>query len=279
MDRQRCSSGSSSFWKGPAVGVLILSTALVAACASPVPLRSGPPAGELTVFAAASLRDAFEEAAVAYHAETGTAIVLSFDASSALRAQIEQGAPADVFASADTRNAAVLAEAGLIDGAPIDFAANLLTIIVPAGNPAAIESPADLAREGVSIVAAGDEVPITGYAVEVVGNLGDLDGYPPGFAEAVHANIVSREDNVRAVVAKIALGEGDAGIVYLTDASSAGDAVVSIAIPEEANVPATYTAGVVGAAQQTAEGHAFLDWLTGPDGQAILMDHGFVPAP
>ncbi len=251
---------------------MLVSSLLATGCAAAAP-------AELTVFAAASLREAFEEMAAAYEETTGTAIVLSFDASSALRAQVEQGAPADVFASADTRNAAILAEAGLLDGEPVNFAANLLTIIVPAGNPAAIESPADLARDGVSIVAAGDEVPITQYAVEAVANLGDLEGYPAGYAEAVEANIVSREDNVRAVVAKIALAEGDAGIVYLTDASSAGGSVASIAIPEEANVLATYTAGVVGASQRTAEGHAFLEWLTGPDGQAILMDHGFVPAP
>ncbi len=252
--------------------VMLVTALLATGCAEAA-------AGELTVFAAASLREAFEEIAAAYEETTGTAIVLSFDASSALRAQIEEGAPIDVFASADTRNAAILAEAGLLDGEPVDFADNLLTIIVPAENPAAIESPADLAREGVSIVAAGDEVPITQYAVEAVANLGDIEGYPAGYAEAVEANIVSREDNVRAIVAKIALGEGDAGIVYLTDAASARDTTVAIAIPEGSNVRATYTAGVVGGSLEVTEGHAFLDWLTGPDGQSILMAHGFTGTP
>lgn len=252
--------------------LFLISTLLAHGCA---------PAGtdELTVFAAASLRGAFEEAAAAYEQETGTAIVLSFDASCALRAQIEQGAPADVFASADTRNADILAEAGLLDGEPVDFAGNLLTIIVPADNPAEITSPADLARDGLRIVAAGDEVPITQYAVEAVARLGMLEGYPAGFAEAVEANIVSREDNVRAVAAKVELGEGDAAVVYLTDAVAAGDAVTSISIPEDANVLATYAAGVVGGSDAAVDAHDFLDWLLGADGQAILVANGFTAAP
>lgn len=254
------------------MSLLTVSMVFATGCASTAP-------DQLTVFAAASLRDAFEAVAAEYEEETGTAIVLSFDASSALRAQIEQGAPADVFASADTRNAATLAEAGLLDGEPVDFAGNLLTIIVPATNPAGIGSPADLAGEGVRIVAAGDEVPITRYAVEVVHRLDMLGSYPADFASAVEANIVSREDNVRAVAAKIELGEGDAALVYLTDASAAGDAVMSISIPADANVPATYAAGVIKGSEAAADAHDFLEWLVGPEGQAILEAHGFTTAP
>ncbi|CAN5702123.1 molybdate ABC transporter substrate-binding protein [soil metagenome] len=258
--------------------MLVLAVAFMTACASPAPPGSAPPAS-VTVFAAASLRDAFEEVAIAYEEETSTAIVVSFDASSALRAQIQQGAPADLFASADTRNAAILADAGLLDGEPVNFAGNLLTIVVPAAYPADIESPADLADDGVSIVSAGDEVPITQYATEAVERMGMLEGYPAGYADAVEANIVSREDNVRAVAAKIELGEGDAAIVYATDAVAAGDAVTSIAIPSAANVPATYAAGVVGGSDAATHAHDLLEWLLGPEGQAILEANGFTAAP
>lgn len=226
--------------------------------------------GEVTVFGAASLRGAFEAFAPALEAATGITPVYSFDASSALRTQIEQGAPADVFASADTGNVATLLGAGLARD-PVVFACNQLTIIVPADNPAGIVSAMDLGRPGVKVVAAGDQVPITRYAAQLVANLGISDAY--------RANIVSREDNVAAVRARIELGEGDVGIVYLSDAMASGDAVAQVPVPAEANVPATYVAAVVAATDLPAGAAAFLDWLTGPSGQATLGDFGFLPAP
>lgn len=227
-------------------------------------------AAELTVFGAASLRGAFESFVPALAAATGITPVYSFDASSALRAQIEEGAPVDVFASADTANVTTLLDAGLAT-APVTFACNQLTIIVPTGNPAGITSAADLGRAGVKVVAAGDEVPITRYATQLVENLGIADAYA--------ANIVSREDNVAAVRSRIELGEGDAGIVYVTDAIASGDAVVQVPVPAEANVPATYAAAVVTGTDQPDESSAFLAWLTGPEGQGALGAFGFLPAP
>jgi molybdate transport system substrate-binding protein len=234
---------------------------------------------ELTVFAAASLRDVLERAKSAFESvATGTTLTLATDSSTALRTQIEQGAPADVFLSADTGNPEALVDAGLTDGAAIAFAANLLTIVVPEGNPAAIESPVDLARSGLKVIAAGDEVPISRYAAEALEKLARLPGYPSGFATAYAANVVSREDNVKAVVTKIELGEGDAGIVYVTDAR-ASSGVETIDIPGEANVPAVYAGVVVARTPHRQAARAFLDWLTGPGGQSILAEAGFQPPP
>jgi molybdate transport system substrate-binding protein len=160
----------------------------------------------------------------------------------------------------------------------VTFAGNELTIIVPIDDPAGIRTPADLARAGVKVIAAGDEVPITKYAVKLVENLAKEAGYPADFAAAYAANVASREDNVKAVVAKVELGEGDAGIVYDTDAK-ASNKVATIPIPAGAKVPARYDGVVVKASPHAVLARLFLDWLAGPDGQAILGELGFQPPP
>ena len=129
---------------------------------------------------------------------------------------------------------------------------------------------------GVKVIAAGDEVPITKYAKVLVDNLAKESGYPADFAAAYAANVASKEEDVKSVVAKIELGEGDAGIVYVTDAK-ASDKVTPIDVPESANVPATYDGVVVKTSKDAAAAKAFLDWFAGPDGQAILSDLGFLP--
>jgi len=247
-------------------------SAFAAASASP----SAEPV-ELTIFLAASLTGALEEVKTAYEADNpGTTLTLAPDSSSALRTQIEQGAPADVYLSADTTNPMTLVDAGLTEGDAVNFAGNELTVIVPTDNPAGIETPADLAGEGVIIIAAGEEVPITKYAAVAVDNLAALPDYPADFAAAYAANVASREDNVKAVVTKIELGEGDAGIVYVTDAE-ASDLVKAIEIPDDANVPATYAGVVVAASENIEAAMAFLAWFAGPDGQEILAGFGFLP--
>ena len=256
---------------------------LVAACSSSggASTTSPPSSGAsvaLTVFAAASLKNVLAEAEAAYEAATpGTDLTISTDSSSALATQIEQGAPADVFLSADTTNPQKLVDGGFASGDAIPFAGNKLTVIVPTDNPAGIQSPADLAKPGLRIIAAGDEVPITKYATQLVENLARQPDAPAGFAAAYAANVASKEDNVSAIVAKIELGEGDAGIVYVTDAAT--DEVTPIDIPNTANVPATYAGVVVGESPNHDAAAAFLDWLTGPDGQAILSSFGFLPPP
>lgn len=261
---------------GSRAGSLVLVPALIVMVGCSIPQASE---AVLTVFAAASLREAFEDMALVYQQETNVRLSLAFDASSALRTQIEQGAPADVFASADLRNAEALAAAGLTEAAPVAFAGNQLVIIVPADNPAGIRSPADLAEPRLRIVAAGDNVPITQYALQAVQNLAAIEGYPSGFADAYAANIVSREDNVRAVATRIELGEGDAAIVYATDAVVSGEAVRTIELPAEANVRATYAAVAVRSSPRLQDARAFMGWLTGSEGQRILGRHGFTSSP
>jgi len=229
----------------------------------------------LTVYAAASLKGVLEAARTAYEAATpGTSITLSTDASSTLRTQIEQGAPADLLLSADKQDPATLVDAGLTDGAAVDFAGNGVVVIVPTGNPAGIETPDELARPGVKVIAAGADVPITKYATRSVVALSREPDYPPDFAARYDANVVSREDNVKAVVAKIELGEGDAAIVYATDAR-ASTTVGTIQIPTAANVRAAYAGVVVKSSAHLAAAHAFLAWLVGSGGQAVLARFGF----
>ncbi len=246
-----------------------------AAAGSTSPASAAPVS--LTIFGAASLKGALDQAKVAYEAaHAGTTVTVSTDSSSALATKIEQGAPADVFLSADTTNPRKLVEKGLAAGEPVDFAGNELTVIVPTADPGGVTTPADLARAGLKVIAAGDDVPITTYANQLVANLAREPGYPPDFAAGYAANIVSREDNVKAVVGKIELGEGDAGIVYVTDAT-ASIRVVTVDVPDAANVPATYAGVVVKGSANVDDATAFLTWFAGPDGQAILAGFGFLP--
>ena len=262
-----CSSGGSTPPSAAAVSAV--------ASSSSGPASAQPAA--LTIYGAASLKGVLDKVKTVYEtANSGTTLAISTDSSSALETQIEQGAPADVFLSADTTNPKELVDKGLAEGAAVAFAGNKLTIIVPAANPAGIKTPADLARSGVKVIAAGDAVPITKYATQLVANLAKETAYPVNFVAAYAANIVSREDNVNAVVAKIELGEGDAGIVYVTDAA-ASTKVTTIAVPDGANVPAGYAGVVVKASRNAAAATAFLTWLAGPDGQAILRTFGFLP--
>ncbi len=267
-----CAGGASPSPRSPAT--------TPAATPSSAPATATPaPAVDLTIYGAASLKGVLEEAKTAYEAAVpGTTLTISADASSALATKIEQGAPADVFLSADARNPQALVDKGLTDGPAVPFAGNKLTVIVPTDNPAGITTPADLAKAGVKIIAAGDAVPITKYANQLVDNLAKEPGYPADFAAAYAANVVTKEDNVKAVVAKIELGEGDAGIVYVTDAA-ASTKVATVEVPDSANVLATYAGVVVKASPEAVAAQAFLTWLAGPDGQAILAGFGFLPPP
>jgi molybdate transport system substrate-binding protein len=232
---------------------------------------------ELTIYAAASLKAALDKAKTAYEAASpGTTLVISTDASSALETKIEQGAPADLFLSADTTNPQKLVDKGLTVGPATTFAKNKLTVIVPKDNPARIQTPMDLAKGGVKIIAAGDAVPITKYATQLVANLAKQPGYPMNYADAYTANIASKEENVSAVVAKIATGQGDAGIVYVTDANGKAD-IAPVGVPPDANVIATYAGVVVKPSPNPEAAQAFLSWFAGPDGQAILSSFGFLP--
>jgi molybdate transport system substrate-binding protein len=252
---------------------LIAGGCSVGAASSP----TSPAAVELTVFGAASLKGALDAVKPAYEAAVkGVSLTFATDSSSTLATQIEQGAPADVFLSADTTNAARLAEGGFASGDPVPFATNSLTIVVPLDNPGDVRTPVDLAKGGLRIIAAGEAVPITRYAQQLIENLAVQSGYPADFAAAYTASIRSREDNVKAIVAKIELGEGDAGIVYVTDAK-ASTGVVTVDVPDEANVPAIYAGVVVETSPNQDAAEAFIDWFAGAAGQSILTSFGFGP--
>jgi molybdate transport system substrate-binding protein len=266
-----CSSGAASSSSAPA-------SPLASAPSSAAAGSAAAPAS-LTIYGAASLKSALDKAKVAWEtAYPGSKLTISTDSSATLETQIEQGAPADVFLSADTTNPRKFVDKGLATGPAVDFAGNKLTVIVPTANPAGIKTPADLAKQGIKVIAAGDAVPITKYAAQLVANLAKESGYPTDFVAAYTANIASREDNVKAVVAKIELGEGDAAIVYVTDAK-ASTKVAPIGVPATANVPATYAGVVVKASANASSAQAFLDWFAGPDGQAILAGFGFLSPP
>ncbi|HEY6177903.1 MAG TPA: molybdate ABC transporter substrate-binding protein [Kofleriaceae bacterium] len=223
---------------------------------------------ELTVFAAASLRDSFEDLAKVFEAKSGVKVRLNLAGSQELRTQIEHGARADVFASADQKHMTALLEAELV-GTPRVFVRNTPVIIVPKGNPAKVTSFESLAG-AKKIVIGVTEVPIGTYTLEI------LDKAGADFKQRVMAHVVSRELNVRQVMAKVSLGEADAGIVYKTDAMAGKDKLEIIEIPAKVNVVAEYPVAVVAKAPQAAVAKAFVDLLLSADGQKRLAAAGFV---
>jgi len=276
--------------------LVLLLGAAVTACSSSgaTPSPTGTPAAstspsaaasaaagavELQVYAAASLKAALAKMATAYQtANPGVTIIVSTDSSTALETKIEQGAPADVFLSADTANPQKLVDKGLAPAPVTKFAGNLLTIIVPTANPAGLASPPDIGKAGVKVIACAVGVPIQKYTDQWLTKVSALPAYGAGFPAAYNANVVSHEDNVGAIVAKVGLGEGDAGIVYVTDAKTSNQ-VKTVDIPVDENVPATYGGVTVKASAHADAAAAFLAWVAGPDGQAILATFGFLPPP
>jgi len=226
------------------------------------------PPREITVFAAASLREAFEDLAKTFESKSGVKVKVNLAGSQELRTQIENGASADVFASADQKHMAALVKAGLA-AAPRVFARNTPVVIVPNGNPAKVGSFQELTK-AKKLVIGVPEVPIGTYTLQI------LDKAGAEFKAKVLANVVSRELNVRQVMAKVTLGEADAGIVYRTDAIAARDKVEIIEIPAELNVIAEYPVAVLSKAPQAAAARAFVDLLLSGDGQKRLAAAGFV---
>jgi molybdate transport system substrate-binding protein len=229
---------------------------------------------EVTVFAASSLTDAFKEAGAAFEARNGgTTVTFNFAASSALAVQINEGAPANVFASADAAQMDAVRENAA--GAPSVLARNLPVVIVP--EESTLTSFEELAEPGLRLVLGGESVPIGRYARRVFERASGPGGVAPDFAERVLANLKSEEANVRAVLTKVQLGEADAGVVYHTDVPPAG--VRAIEIPSDFNVVAEYQVVVIQRGEREREAaEAFLNFILGPDGQAILKEHGFASA-
>jgi molybdate transport system substrate-binding protein len=228
----------------------------------------------LNVFAAASLIDAFTEIGKNFEAaHSGVTVTFNFAGSQALRTQIEEGAPADVFASANKTEMDKLIEASFVaQDAPQVFLNNKLVLILPADNPAALNQLEDLAKPGIKLVLAAEEVPVGKYAHQALDGMNDQYGID--FKDKVLVNVVSNEDNVRQVVAKVQLGEADAGLVYTSDAIAAQD-LKTIEIPAELNVIAEYPIAVLTQSTNPELATSFIDFVLSEEGQMILQNWGF----
>lgn len=242
--------------------VLLLLGALTA-CGSQTP-DSGSEDSTLTVFAASSLTATFTELGERFEAShDGIEVRFSFAGSSDLVAQIEQGAPADVFASADTANMDKAVAADAVAGEPAAFATNTLEIAVPPDNPAGIRSLRDLAKPGTAVVVCAPEVPC-GAAAQQVEQAAGVDIEP-----------VSEEQAVTDVLTKVQSGEADAGLVYVTDVAAAGDTVTGIPFPEASAAVNTYPVAALAESGEAELAEEFVDLVTGPEGQAVLAAAGF----
>lgn len=232
----------------------------------------------LIVFAASSLTDAFEEIAAEFEAEhTGVDVLFNFAGSSELAAQLAEGAPADVFASANNPQMNAVRDAERIAGSPRTFAKNRLVLVVPADNLAGITTLRDLAKEGVLLVIAAPNVPVRTYTDTMLQRLAADPAYGETYSVAVMANVVSEEQNVRQVAAKVALGEADAGIVYVSDVTpDINEQVIAIPIPDYLNTIATYPIAVTNDSSNPALAQAFVDYVLSDAGQDTLVSWNFI---
>ena len=275
--------------------VLVLSAVLVACgggTTAPAPTEAAeveappaestdepPPAqseAALTVFAAASLTDAFGEIAGLFEAANpGVTTVFNFAGSNQLATQINEDAPVDVFASANTAQMNAAVESGRIDAAaPVIFVTNRLVVVIPADNPGNIVNLQDLAAPDTLIVLAVEEVPVGRYSLEFL----DLASADPAFGESfredVLANVVSYEENVRSVLNKVSLGEADVGIVYTSDLVGV-EGVSQVEIPDALNVLAEYPLAILNDSPNADMARAFISYILSPEGQQVLSDYGF----
>ena len=230
----------------------------------------------VTVFAAASLTEAFNELGRRFEREhPGTRVRFNYAGSQQLVLQLQQGAEADAFASADERWMRTAQEDGLLAGAPTLFARNRLVVIVPAGNPARVSALPDLARPGLKIVLAAEAVPAGRYTRQALDKLAGAAGFPADYAARVLANVVSEEDNVKAVVTKVELGEADAGFVYRSDVRpGAARAIKVLEISDRYNVIAAYPIALVRGSKHIAVARRFVELVLGDSGQVVLERHG-----
>lgn len=232
---------------------------------------------ELLVFAAASLTDAFDEIARDFEAQNpGVTVVTNYGGSSGLATQLLEGGAADLFASANNAQMQRVIEAGAVVDEPQIFATNRLVVIVPGDNPGGVETLADLANPGLKLILAMVGVPVREYTDQMIAALAADPSSTAGYAEAVYANLISEEENVRQVVAKVALGEADAGVVYTSDVTpDVAPNLGQIEVPDAYNVIAVYPIARLADAPHPEVAAAFLDFVVGAEGQAILNRWGF----
>jgi molybdate transport system substrate-binding protein len=257
------------------VSLFFVAAVLLAACGSspssaatsPTPSPSPTLSGNISVFAAASLTASFNALGTAFQAANpGVTVKFNYAGTPTLVTQIEQGAPADIFASADTANMDKMTADGFTAGASLVFAHNSLEIVVAPGNPRGITGLADLAKPGVLYISEGPTVPAGKYSLQALKSAG------------VTVTPKSLETSVTALIGKIELGEADAGIVYTTDVSAAGSKVAGVPIPAANNVIATYPIVVVKGTTNAAAAYAFMGYVVSVTGQTALASFGFLPA-
>ncbi len=240
----------------------VAALALLAACGQPSTPSSGPARTALTVFAAASLQPAFDKIGGKLLSTQNIATTFSYAGTQTLTTQLTQGAPADVFASADVAHMTTIQSAGLLHSQSVLFAHNRLEIAVAKGNPKGIHTLADLTRSGLVVVLADPSVPAGKYSAQALAKAG------------VTVHPASLEQQVTGVLSKVTLGEADAGIVYVSDIVTSGQ-VDGIVIPDNQNVIADYPIAVLKSAQNQTGAVAFVDLVLGTEGQSILTAAGF----
>lgn len=234
----------------------------------------------LTVYAAASLTEAFDDLGKQFEqSHAGTTVLFNFAGSQQLVLQLQQGAGADIFASADSIWMQVAVDSGLTAGEPVLFAHNRLVVIVPKSNPGRVDRLQDLARRGTKVVLAADAVPAGRYSRQALRNLAESSEFPVDYVHSVLANVVSNEESVKGVVAKVQLGEADAGMVYRSDVTDPVARVVKvIPIPDAQNVLANYPITALRGGRQKDLAQAFVALVLSPEGQAVLQRYNFIPA-
>jgi len=246
--------------------VAVVAIAIAALGAWPAHAGGKKPSGAITVFAAASLTESFGAMSKQFHKEyadvDGT---LNYDSSSNLATQINQGAPADVFASADADNLQKTIDAGAVTPPPVVFTKNRLEIAVEKGNPKKIKGLADLQKSGLVVVLCADQVPCGKYAAEAFAKAG------------VAVSPASKEENAKATLSKVSIGEADASILYVTDVKASKDTTTGVKIPDKVNVIATYPIGVVKESQNATAAKAWVQYVTSKEGQKTMRKFGFLP--
>ena len=254
-----CSSSSSSSPPGSA-------TSPGSASASGAAVAAGKPSGQLVVFAATSLTDAFDKIGAQFEkAHPGVTVKFNYNGSSSLATSITQGAPADVFASASPTNMKTVTDASMASGTPQNFASNQAEIIVESGNPHHIKSVSDLANPKIKVVVCAPDVPCGALAQAVFKNAG------------VTVKPVSEETNVGGVITKVTLGEADAGVVYVTDVKANESKADGVPIPPDQNQTTQYPIAEIKDAPNHTAAAAFISYVLGPDGQKVLASYGFLP--
>jgi molybdate transport system substrate-binding protein len=246
---------------------LVALAALAVLIAAAQPVAAAPkPSGEITVFAASSLTESFDAIAKQFEKKyPDVSVKFDYDASSNLATQINQGAPADVFASADQDNLQKTIDSGTVTPPPVVFAKNRLEIAVEKGNPKKIKGLADLQKSGLVVVLCADQVPCGRYAAESLAKAG------------VSISPASKEENAKTTLSKVSIGEADASIVYVTDVKASKGTTSGVKVADKQNVIATYPMGVVKDSQNARAAKAWVQYVTSKDGQTTLRKFGFLP--